>query len=141
MPNARIAVVDDDPVFLELMRDLLGVGEGHDVLTSGDWIGSVEFIKSVRPDLVILDLMMGREQAGWAVIEILRADALMRSVPIILCSAALPALDSHAGRMREVGAVELISKPFDVDDLLDAIERLQGTMGRDGRPVSRRDRL
>jgi hypothetical protein len=43
--------------------------------------------------------------------------------------------------MREVGAVELISKPFDVDDLLDAIERLQGTMGRDGRPVSRRDRL
>src|SRR5688572_16897048 len=120
----RIVVIDDDPVFLELMRDLLGEEVGLEVLTTSDWIGSFEFIKDVRPDLVIVDLMMGRDQTGWTVIDVLRADPSTRDVPIILCSAAVPALDGHAARMREVGAIELVAKPFDVDHLLASIYRL-----------------
>jgi CheY-like chemotaxis protein len=123
----RIAVIDDDPAFLDLMRDLLEMGEGHDVHTSGDWMRSIEFIKSVQPDVIVLDLMLGREQAGWAVIDILRADPKTRDVPIILCSAAAPALDSNAPRLRRLRAVELVAKPFDVDDLLETIERLLAT--------------
>ena len=119
----RIAVIDDDDVFLELMRDLLAVGEGLDVHTSADWVGSFELIKDLRPDLVILDLMMGREERGWAVIEALRSETATRDIPIILCSAAGPAVDVHAERVRDLGAVEVVRKPFDVDHLLNTIYR------------------
>jgi putative two-component system response regulator len=125
----RIAIVDDDPVFLELMSDLLGDGEGYEVLTSYDWPNSQRFVAAAQPDLVILDLMMGREQSGWVVLDQLRAHPATCDVPVILCSAAVPALDQHAARLRE-DAVRTLSKPFDVDDLL----RLVSSLVSEARP-------
>ena len=121
--NRRIAVIDDDAVFVELMHDLLGNGEGYDVVSTSHWPNSVEFIKATCPDLVILDLMMGREQTGWAVLDLLRSDPVTAAIPVILCSAAAPALRQYSpGGSRH--AVETVAKPFDVDDLLGVIERL-----------------
>jgi two-component system phosphate regulon response regulator PhoB len=119
----RIAVIDDDAVFLDLMQDLLGVGEGYDVVTSSDWLDSFGFLKQTQPDLVILDLMMGREQTGWAILELLHEDATTRDIPVIVCSAAAPALDQHADRLRH-RMVSAMAKPFDVDVLLVEIERM-----------------
>jgi CheY-like chemotaxis protein len=127
--SSRIAVIDDDPVFLELMHDLLAASEGYEVVSSGDWLHSLEFIKSAQPDLVMLDLMMGRNQSGWAVLELLAEDAATRSIPIILCSAAAPSLEEHAGRIRAHATVAAVSKPFDVDDLLQTIERMLEARG------------
>ena len=120
---ARIAVIDDDAAFLELMQDLLGAGEGYEVVTSSQWVDSSAFVKASRPDLVILDLMMGRDQTGWAVLELLREDPSTCEIPIIICSAAAPALDQHADRLAH-GPVAALAKPFDVDQLLGAIGRM-----------------
>ena len=122
----RIAVIDDDAVFLDLMQDLLGLGEGYEVITSSDWLDSFSFLKHVEPDLVILDLMMGREQSGWAILELLHEDEATRDIPVIVCSAAAPALDQHADRLRR-GLVSAMAKPFDVDALLEEIERMLAT--------------
>jgi CheY-like chemotaxis protein len=123
-PNPpRIAVIDDDAVFLDLMQDLLGAGEGYEVITSSDWLDSFGFLKQAQPDLIILDLMMGREQTGWAILELLHEDEATRDIPVILCSAAAPALDQHADRLRP-GLVSALAKPFDVDALLVEIERM-----------------
>jgi CheY-like chemotaxis protein len=119
----RIAVIDDDAVFLDLMQDLLGAGEGYEVITSSDWLDSFGFLKQAQPDLIILDLMMGREQTGWAILELLHEDEATRDIPVIVCSAAAPALDQHADRLRR-GPVSAMAKPFDVDALLDEIERM-----------------
>ena len=120
---ARIAVIDDDPTFLELMQDLLGGGEGYEVSTCASSVDSLEFVKRAQPDLVMLDLMLGREQAGWAVLELLRSDPATSSTPVIVCSAAVRALDGQTERCNKF-AVEVVAKPFDVEDLLVAIERL-----------------
>jgi CheY-like chemotaxis protein len=69
---------------------------------------------------------MGREQTGWAVLELLREDPSTAHIPVILCSAAEPALRQHAHRVEGIGAVEAVSKPFDVDHLLGVIARLLG---------------
>jgi CheY-like chemotaxis protein len=122
--KARIAVIDDDPVFLDLMKDLLAVGEGYEVLTTPHWSQSFEFIRDAQPDLVILDLMLGRDETGWAVLELLREDPSTAVVPVILCSAAEPALRQHMPASLAHGPVETVAKPFDVDDLLQVIERL-----------------
>ena len=125
--RARIAVIDDDATFIELMEELLALSEGYDVVTSTHWPSSVEFIRAARPDLIILDLMMGRAQHGRAVLELLRDDPLTAEVPVILCSAAAPTLLEQTRRLRAQGAVETLAKPFELDDLLGTIERLLAT--------------
>jgi len=118
--RGRIAIIDDDAIFVELMRDLLADGEGYEVVSAPNWLHSVEFVKESRPDLIILDLMLGRDQTGWGVLELLRAEPGFAEVPVIMCSAAEPALRKCAG----IGAVEAVAKPFDVEHLLDVVERM-----------------
>lgn len=120
----RIAVIDDDVVFVDLMQDLLADGEGYEVLSTLHWLHGFEFVKETQPDLVILDLMLGREQTGWAVLELLQSDPTTASIPVILCSAAAPALRRWPSRDGACGPVETVAKPFDVDHLLGVIERL-----------------
>jgi CheY-like chemotaxis protein len=124
LSRPRIAVIDDDIVFVELMHDLLAHGENYDVVSSLRWFESFEFIKQMQPALVVLDLMMGREQTGWAVIDLVRSDPETAHIPIVLCSAAVPALSQRAQRLAEQGPTETVAKPFDVDHLLGVIERL-----------------
>ena len=124
LEKPRIAVIDDDAVFVELMHDLLAHGEGYEVISNPHWVRSFEFVKEVEPDLIILDLMMGREQTGWAVLDLVRMDPETAHIPIILCSAAAPALSQSSARLSERGPVETVAKPFDVDHLLAVIERL-----------------
>jgi len=126
--KGRIAVIDDDAVFVDLMHDLLALGEGYDVVSAPHWLHSVEFVRDAQPDLIILDLMLGREQTGWGVLQLLREDPNMAHIPVIVCSAAAPALLQHAGWCADgAGAVEAVAKPFDVDDLLAVVERLLST--------------
>ncbi len=119
--RGRIAIIDDDTVFIELMRDLLADGEGYEVLSAPNWLHGVEFVKDARPDLVILDLMLGRAQTGWGILELLREDPLLASIPVILCSAAAPALRQSDAAASNVATV---AKPFDVDPLLQVIDRM-----------------
>ena len=122
--RTRIAVVDDDPVFVDLMHDLLANVEGYDVVSNSQWVRSVEFIKDSQPDLVILDLMMGREQTGWAVLALLREDPATAQIPVVLCSAAAFALQQQAVRFDGPGRLAAVAKPFDLDHLLGVIARL-----------------
>jgi CheY-like chemotaxis protein len=123
--RGRIAVIDDDAVFVDLMRDLLGVGEGYDVFSTPDWPRTLEFVREVRPDLIILDLMLGRSQTGWQLLELLREDPSSAGIPVILCSAAAPALRDcqEQGRVGS-GALEVVAKPFDLDELIEVVERM-----------------
>jgi CheY-like chemotaxis protein len=118
--RARIAVIDDDAVFVELMEELLGQGEGYDVVTCTRWVDSVEFIKDTRPDLLMLDLMLGRQQRGWAILEQLRLDPAFADLPVILCTAAAPLLVGTPAR----ATVEYVAKPFDIDALVATIGRM-----------------
>jgi CheY-like chemotaxis protein len=68
--------------------------------------------------------MMGREQVGWAVLQLLQEDPQTVHIPVILCSAAEPALRQNACRVKGLATVEVIAKPFDVDHLLGVIARL-----------------
>lgn len=122
--KARIAVIDDDAVFVDLMYDLLAEGEGYDVVHAPHWLQSIEFVKEAQPDLIILDLMLGGDQSGWGVLDLLREDPAMAQIPVILCSAAAPALRACDASGHGQGVVETVAKPFDVDDLIGVVERL-----------------
>jgi CheY-like chemotaxis protein len=118
----RIAVVNDDTAFLDLMFDLLEDLEGYEVLICRESDEVHDFVRKTQPDLVILDIVMGREESGWRVLNLLTLDPATRRIPVLVCSAAVHSLQEHAENLRTL-AIETIPKPFDLDALLEAIDR------------------
>jgi CheY-like chemotaxis protein len=121
--RVRVAVVDDDTAFLDLMHDLLE-GEGdYDVAICREWQDAHQFIKDQQPSLVVLDIRIGNEERGWTILELLTLDPTTRPIPVIVCSAAIQSLHEHQPWLDRFGICAL-PKPFDIQVLLDAVERM-----------------
>ena len=124
--RARIALINDDTTFLALMQELLQEIEGYEVQTRTQWEHAYDFVKQTRPDLVILDIVMGGEEQGWKILELLTLDPRTRPIPLLVCSAAVRSLQDHQALLDRYG-VRALPKPFDLDALL---ERIEATVGK-----------
>jgi CheY-like chemotaxis protein len=113
----QIAIVNDDTAFLELMQDLLQEIEDYEVVVRREWDQAYQFIKELQPDLVILDIVIGREERGWTILELLTLDPATRPIPVIVCTAAVQSLREHEPFLSQYGIFSL-PKPFDLDALL-----------------------
>jgi CheY-like chemotaxis protein len=116
--TARILVVDDTLSLLDLIRDLLS-GEGHDVTTCLLAREAYPLALRLRPDIVMLDIVMP-EISGWEVLDRIRRDPRLARIPIVICTAWA---EQAAARMRELRQPHLwlLPKPFDADELIDTI--------------------
>ena len=121
--RARIAIINDDTTFLELMRDLLETEENYEVLICKEWDHAYEFVKREQPDLVIQDIRIGGEEHGWTILNLLTLDPLTRPIPTIVCSAAIQSLHEHQEMLGKFG-IRALPKPFDLDALLNTIEEM-----------------
>ncbi|HZU12415.1 MAG TPA: response regulator [Chloroflexota bacterium] len=115
-----VAVVNDDPAFLDLMNELLEM-EGYGSLVVREAPGAYDRLKAEHPDLVVLDIRMGGDNEGWQIAECLTLDPETKHIPIILCSAAVDELRQKMTWLQEHG-VGALTKPFDLDDLLRAVQ-------------------
>ncbi len=113
----RILVVDDEPTLLRLMEFILAK-QGHTMLVATNGEDALATIRSERPDLVLLDIMMPRID-GYEVARTVRADAELRSTPIIMLSAK--AQDTDIARGIDVGVDEYITKPFAPEQLVHVV--------------------
>jgi two-component system, OmpR family, alkaline phosphatase synthesis response regulator PhoP len=104
----KILVVDDDSELVELLRFNLQKA-GFCIGTASNGVEALKKARSIRPDLILLDLMMP-ELDGLAVCEILRRDNATRLIPIIMLTALLGEMGRVAGL--ECGANEYLTKPF-----------------------------
>ena len=107
------------------MRDLLEADEGYQVRICKEWDPAYEFVKEMRPDLVILDITIGGQERGWTILNLLTLDPVTRPIPVIVCSAAIQSLHEHQPILDRFG-VTALPKPFDLDELLSTIERVIG---------------
>ncbi|MBV9322954.1 MAG: response regulator [Chloroflexi bacterium] len=121
--RGRLAVIDDDTAFLELMHDLLEEEEDFEVLIHREWDNAYEFVKERRPDLVILDIRIGGEERGWTILNLLTLDPMTRPIPVIVCSAAIQSLHDHQPWLDKFGICAL-PKPFDLEMLLEMVDRV-----------------
>ena len=110
--RARILVVDDDPMNLSVMQEVLGDDYHLKTLSSGK--GVLKEARAFRPDLVLLDIMMP-EVSGYDVCRQLRAQHGLRHLKIVLVSAK--AMLSERLEGYRAGADDYITKPFDIDEL------------------------
>jgi DNA-binding response OmpR family regulator len=112
-----ILVVDDDPGIRQTVREILDL-EGYPVETAADGAEALRAVERRQPSLVLLD--MRRPQLdGWGFARAVRERGL--TLPILVMTAA-----ENARRWaEEIGADGYLAKPFELDELLLAIERVR----------------
>lgn len=120
--SPRVLVVDDDPQVLRLMRVNLEL-EGYDVVSAPDGDEALEAVLNDRPDVVVCDVMMPGMD-GLTVLRNLRSNPRTSKIPFVVVSAKAQRSDVKAAL--DMGADRYITKPFDPQELLDAVGQLIG---------------
>lgn len=116
----HILVINDAQEVLEVMKELLE-DEGYRVTIYSTAIYDLAKIKEIAPDLLVLDHLMGDEAYGWQMVQKLKLDRELGRLPIIVCTAALKMVEELQGHLL-TKSVSVIIKPFDIDDLLGAVD-------------------
>ena len=115
-----VAVVDDDPA----LRTLLGEMLRDDGYTVALWDGLEDplvFIQRSEPDVLILDIRLGHGVTIWSVLDQLDRLAGIRVPRVLVCSADSAFLREH-GQTLQDRSCGIVEKPFNIDDLLAAVE-------------------
>ncbi len=118
MCSARILVVDDQPINVQLLRRKLERG-GLEVTTATNGLEALESVKAHKPDLILLDLMMP-DMDGLEVCQRLQASSETRSIPVIFVTARTTKESKLEGLA--VGAVDYITKPIDLDETVARVQ-------------------
>jgi CheY-like chemotaxis protein len=114
----RILVIDDDADIRDAIRmtlDLMLEDRSHEILTASDGAEALQQLRGTTPDLVLLDLMMP-VMSGSELLDVMRKDPRLRDVPVVIVSA-------WSREAAVTGAQGFLSKPIDMDDLLQVIEK------------------
>jgi len=112
-PESTILIVDDEPVGRDTLEALL-TNQGYRLCFASDGYEALSVAADVRPDLILLDVMMPGMD-GFEVCRRLRADASLAEVPVVMVTA----LDDQDSCLRgiEAGADDFITKPFNRAEL------------------------
>jgi sigma-B regulation protein RsbU (phosphoserine phosphatase) len=113
-PPSTILLVDDSPVNLQVLVRTLH-GSGHRILAAKDGRSALDIARRVRPDMILLDLMMP-ELDGFEVCRAIKADPEMRDTTVIFLSALGEVSDKVSGL--QLGAADYITKPFQAEEVL-----------------------
>jgi PAS domain S-box-containing protein len=121
----QILVIDDDPDARVLMTHFLE-DLGCEIRTAPSAGDGLRMAREEKPDLVTLDLMMPGV-TGWEALREFKEDPALRDIPVVIVSM----LAGEGERSNLVGAVDLLNKPVDREDLLRVLQRnLEGRRGR-----------
>jgi CheY-like chemotaxis protein len=109
MQLRSIAYVDDEPDLREVVQLALSLTTGATVQCYASGAEALLQLPALRPDLVLLDVMMP-EMDGTEVIQQMRKDRVLETIPVIFMTAK--ALPDEVARFRALGALGVIAKPF-----------------------------
>jgi DNA-binding NtrC family response regulator len=134
--NATVLIVDDEPANVDLLEQELG-DAGYRTRSAGSGESAIEIAHREKPDLILLDVMMGGID-GYETCRRLKAAGATRPIPVIF----LTALSDSFQKVRGfgAGAVDYVTKPFDLEELLARI-RAHLSLRREIRPVEIQDML
>ena len=116
----KVAVVNDDTMFLDLMAYLIEE-RGWAAMICRESDKAFQAIKEELPDLIILDIRMERPESGWTVLELLTLDPVTRDIPVVVCSAAVFDLREKEDWLNARG-ITILPKPFDINDLYHTVD-------------------
>jgi two-component system, OmpR family, response regulator AdeR len=117
---ARILAADDSAVLRKLMQGVL-TASGHEVFVVSDGLEVLAQIEGLNPDILVLDLEMPNLD-GYGVLTALRRQGLLATTKVLMLTARQ--LDADWLKCYRMGAHQYVTKPFDADDLQEAVAEL-----------------
>jgi CheY-like chemotaxis protein len=124
--SGKILLVDDDLDFLEMHRAVLH-NHGYEVLTAMSGQEGLERVRAEMPDLIILDLMMEKHDAGFSFSKTLKTDPLFKKIPILMVTSVAEAT-GYRFSLEEDGywmkTDDFLDKPVPPAVLLDRVGKL-----------------
>lgn len=117
----RILSIEDDPEMRGLIQ-LIFERQGHRVIGAKQGEFGLEFLRSLKPDVLLLDLMLP-DIDGWEIYHQMKADKELSKMPVIIVSARDQEQDAAAGNF-VIGNDRFVSKPFEVRDLINAVNEV-----------------
>lgn len=119
----RVLLVEDEPDIRTIAELALGQVGGFEVSAVSSGASALEFLNGTRPDVILLDVMMPTMD-GIETYRRIRLIAGMAEVPVIFITARVQS--SERAEYRQMGAVGVISKPFDPMTLASEVRRITG---------------
>src|SRR6187551_2123397 len=111
---ARILIIDDAPANIQTLSSILKE-RGYNINIATNGRQGLEVLERIRPDLILLDIMMP-EMDGFEACRRIKASTAWRDIPIIFLTAKTDTADIV--RAFDLGAVDYVSKPFNAHELL-----------------------
>jgi PleD family two-component response regulator len=112
MNKQKVLIVDDEPLNIELMEEILS--KDYEVIKASSGIDALIKVEKTLPDLILLDVMMPNMN-GYAVCKNLKSSNKTRQIPVVM----ITSLKDHEDKMKaiEAGADDFVSKPVEVCEL------------------------
>ena len=118
MAEITVLVVDDDPNAIDIVRTFLEA-KGYRVATAKDGSEALAQLEEVRPDLVLLDVMMPGMD-GWEVARVIKNHPSFGTTRVVMLTARSDFADKHEGL--RAGADDYIVKPIQLRELGERVE-------------------
>jgi DNA-binding response OmpR family regulator len=129
-----VLVVEDDPDLGETIVTFLKE-EGLDAKLARDGDQAMRLVDQLNPSAMILDLMMPRRD-GFSVLRELRADGRIGNLPVIVVTAIFGL--SERLYATELGAADYVTKPFELDELLERVRNVLASRAEEPTPTEPR---
>ena len=113
----KVMIVEDNELNMKLFDDLLGA-HGYDTIKTRDGTKVLDLARENKPDLIVMDIQLP-EVSGLDVTKWLKADAELRSIPVIAVTAF--AMKGDEEKIREGGCEDYVSKPISIVDLMKVV--------------------
>ena len=117
MNSGRVLIIEDEPHIVLSLEYLLERG-GYETATATDGERGLAMVRELRPDVVLLDLMLPRLN-GYQVCQAIRSDPALARIPVIILSAKGQEVEVLKGL--SLGAAQYITKPFGNAEILEAV--------------------
>ena len=124
----KIVCIEDEPEMIDLVRLILG-RRGFELIGAVGGREGLETVRQVKPDLVLLDLMMP-DMDGWEIYQHMKADEELRHIPVIIVTAKAQSIDKVLG-LHIAKVDDYITKPFGPQELIDSVNRVLGIESQD----------
>lgn len=117
MGKPQVLIVEDEP-HIVLSLEFLLQRAGYDTVAVADGEEGLALVRRLRPDVVLLDVMLPRRN-GYEVCQAIKADLELRTIPVVMLSARGQEVEVLKGL--ELGAAAYVTKPFGNAEILEAI--------------------
>ncbi len=118
-----VVCVEDEPEMIDLVKLILG-RKGFDLVGAVGGREGIEAVRRLKPDLVLLDLMMP-DMDGWEVYQQMKADDALKDIPVIVVTAKAQSIDKVLG-LHIAKVDDYVTKPFGPQELLQSVNKVLG---------------